>query len=217
VFGASAGVDFERRFRILEQLREVKIGVVLVDLIRTESGGGGGGRDGRGGSAGRRRRSNQDEDDVEGVEERLDHDVEIANDALEVLCDLVRALLNCVRPDHPPEVSAHASSAVAACLEEIEGGLPNQVLEELLVCVGRGPVVWVTNPAFAEGSGGRGGSGSKRDARAGGDAGKEEEDSATTSPHFSPPGSSRRTRRTSWPPASSGAPRTRSRPQSRRS
>ena len=30
--------------------------------------------------------------------------------------------------------------------------MPYRVLEELLVCVGRGPVVWVTNPAFAGGS-----------------------------------------------------------------
>jgi hypothetical protein len=31
------GDDFDNRFRILEQLSEVKIGVVLVDIIRTES------------------------------------------------------------------------------------------------------------------------------------------------------------------------------------
>ena len=164
----SAGEDFGRRFRIVEQLSEVKIGAVLVDLIRTENGrregrgekkkkegarggkteGARGGDDdeddgGSGGPEDEDREGEEDDDDGGGGDEGL------AGDALEVLCDLVRSLLACVRPDHPPEVPAHAASAVAACLEEFEGGVPHQVLEELLACVGRGPVVWVTNPAFA--------------------------------------------------------------------
>ncbi|KAL3823061.1 hypothetical protein ACHAXA_011113 [Cyclostephanos tholiformis] len=140
------GEDFGGRFHIIEQLSELKIGAVLVDLINTEGGCCGGDRRGRGKGKGKKSSDEGGDDDVSDDD---DADVGIANDALEVLCGLVRALLNCVRPDHPPEVLAHASSAVAACLEEFVGGIPHQVLEELLLCVGRGPVVWVTNPAFA--------------------------------------------------------------------
>ncbi|KAL9188826.1 hypothetical protein ACHAXT_007204 [Thalassiosira profunda] len=107
---------FESYFRILEQLSEVKIGVVLVDLVRTERGGG---------------------------------DGEEGESALETLCELVRTLLHCAHVDHPPEVAAHAELAVAACIEEFEGNIPVPILEEILTCVGGGPVVWVPNPAFA--------------------------------------------------------------------
>ena len=69
--------------------------------------------------------------------------------ALETLCELIRTLLNCVHVDHPPEVASHAELAVSACLEEFEGSVPLPILEEVLTCVGCGPVVWVTNPAFA--------------------------------------------------------------------
>mmetsp|Transcript_210 Transcript_210/g.393 ORF Transcript_210/g.393 Transcript_210/m.393 type:complete len:1914 (-) Transcript_210:1028-6769(-) len=117
--------QFEKYFRILEQLSEVKIGVVLVDLIRTERGTR---HNGKAASAG------QGE-----------------NDALETLIELVHTLLTCTSIDHPPEVAAHAELAVAACIEEFEGSVPIALLEELLTCVGQGPVVWVTNPAFAGG------------------------------------------------------------------
>lgn len=138
---------FDKYYRILEQLSEVKIGVVLVDLIRTERGTSRKSSGGKRGSTG-------------GEEE---------NDALETLCDLIRTLLTCVNLDHPPEVAAHAELAVAACIEEFEGNIPVQVLEELLTCVGQGPVVWVTNPAFA-GSKKRkssGGSSEKKDGKDG--------------------------------------------------
>lgn len=145
---------FDRRYRILEHLSEVKSGVVLVDLIRTErsssvdnghhhrqtatpmggNGGGGGGSGGRKRSLGNSPRKEEEEGTL---------------DALETLCDLIRTLLTCVRPDHPPEVASHAELAIVACLEEFEGCVPYRVLEQLLVCIGRGPIVWTTNPAFA--------------------------------------------------------------------
>ena len=154
------GDDFDNRFRILEQLSEVKIGVVLVDIIRTES------IDIRRSSSAKHHKSKKssgirssisDDDDfsINGSSNSNDDDasgLNVAADAQEVLCDLLRALLTCVRPDHPPEVASHAELAIVACLEEFEGGVPYRVLEELLVCVGRGPVVWVTNPAFAGGT-----------------------------------------------------------------
>lgn len=138
--------------RILEQLSEVKIGVVLVDIIRTESID----IHHKSKKSGGKRRSSisDDEFSVDGSSSNDDDadGLNVAADAQEVLCDLLRALLTCVRPDHPPEVASHAELAIVACLEEFEGGVPYRVLEELLVCVGRGPVVWVTNPAFAGGA-----------------------------------------------------------------
>ncbi|EED91434.1 hypothetical protein THAPSDRAFT_262697, partial [Thalassiosira pseudonana CCMP1335] len=87
--------NFEYYFRILEQLSEVKIGVVLVDLIRTESS--------------------------------------VKKEALEMLCELIKTILQCVSVDHPPEVVAHAEIAISACIEEFEGVIPICVLDELLV------------------------------------------------------------------------------------
>jgi len=126
--------NFESYYRILEQLSEVKIGVVLVDLIRTERGGGKGEAD--------RRSSIGSTVGTAGEEE--------GSAALETLCELLRTLLHCAHVDHPPEVAAHAELAVAACIEEFEGSVPVPVLEEILTCVGDGPVVWVTNPAYAQ-------------------------------------------------------------------
>lgn len=102
--------QYEAYFRILEQLSEVKIGVVLVDLVRTEQ----------------------------------------APHALETLCELIKTILTCVHVDHPPEVGQHAESAVAACVEEFEGNIPNPVLDELLMPVGSGPVTYVIDPKSKE-------------------------------------------------------------------
>eukprot|EP00574_Skeletonema_japonicum_P008396 CAMPEP_0201719072 /NCGR_PEP_ID=MMETSP0593-20130828/4392_1 /ASSEMBLY_ACC=CAM_ASM_000672 /TAXON_ID=267983 /ORGANISM="Skeletonema japonicum, Strain CCMP2506" /LENGTH=1727 /DNA_ID=CAMNT_0048209463 /DNA_START=14 /DNA_END=5197 /DNA_ORIENTATION=+ len=102
--------QYEAYFRILEQLSEVKIGVVLVDLVRTEQ----------------------------------------APQALETLCELIKTILTCVHVDHPPEVGQHAESAVAACVEEFEGNIPNAVLDELLLPVGGGPVTYVIDPKSKE-------------------------------------------------------------------
>jgi sister-chromatid-cohesion protein PDS5 len=102
--------QYEAYFRILEQLSEVKIGVVLVDLVRTEQ----------------------------------------APHALETLCELIKTILTCVHVDHPPEVGQHAESAVAACVEEFEGNIPNPVLDELLLPVGSGPVTYVIDPKSKE-------------------------------------------------------------------
>ncbi len=102
--------QYEAYFRILEQLSEVKIGVVLVDLVRTEQ----------------------------------------APQALETLCELIKTILTCVHVDHPPEVGQHAESAVAACVEEFEGNIPNAVLDELLLPIGGGPVTYVIDPKSKE-------------------------------------------------------------------
>jgi len=108
--GSNQVHQYEAYFRILEQLSEVKIGVVLVDLVRTEQ----------------------------------------APHALETLCELIKTILTCVHVDHPPEVGQHAESAVAACVEEFEGNIPNAVLDELLMPIGGGPVTYVIDPKSKE-------------------------------------------------------------------
>jgi hypothetical protein len=168
--GSSSVEKFEKYFRILEQLSEVKIGVVLVDMIRTERDSSRSSKR-RGDRTTKKKKQQQSKKGRAAEEEEEDSDMEDIDDddddeddsvgeydALETLCELLRTLLSCVRVDHPPEVAHHAEMAVLACIEEFEGGVvPIQVLEELLVCVGKGPVVWVANPAYAGGSTGGGG------------------------------------------------------------
>ena len=104
--------NFDHYFRILEQLSEVKIGVVLVEIVRRES--------------------------------------EAQQEALDTLCVLIRTIITSVHADHPPEVGAHAEIAVAACIEEFDGVVPVEILDEILVFIGAGPVQFVTNPAAVE-------------------------------------------------------------------
>ena len=71
-------------------------------------------------------------------------------EALEMLADLLRTILQCVHVDHPPDVADHAVIAVSACLDEFEGMLPIPVMDEILMSIAAGPVVLVTNPAYTE-------------------------------------------------------------------
>jgi hypothetical protein len=73
-----------------------------------------------------------------------------ADEALEVLCDLIRTILQSVHIEHPQDVHTHAVAAVAACLDEFDTLIPIQVLDEILICVAQGSVVYVTNPAAVE-------------------------------------------------------------------
>jgi hypothetical protein len=70
--------------------------------------------------------------------------------AEETLAELIKTLLGGVNVHHPPEVGAHAENAIAACLEEFESVIPVAVMDELLMCVGAGPVVYVPNPEYAK-------------------------------------------------------------------
>ena len=92
-------------------LSDVKIGVVLVDLIQTSK-----------------------------HRERAE----------ETLQELFKALLSGVAVDHPPEVAGHAENAIAACLEEFETSIPVRVMDEVLLAVGQGPVVYVANPEYTK-------------------------------------------------------------------
>ena len=102
---------FDCYYRILEMLSDVKIGVVLVDLIQTSK-----------------------------HRERAE----------ETLQELFKALLSGVAVDHPHEVAGHAENAIAACLEEFETSIPVRVMDEVLLAVGQGPVVYVANPVYTK-------------------------------------------------------------------
>ena len=129
----STAANFELYYRILEQLSEVKIGVVLVDLIRTE-------------------RDNGDAD-------ALDSLCTLIRTLL--TCSNSTKIASGEGTVHPPEVAGHAEAAVAACIEEFEGSVPIPVVEELLTCIGAGPKATVPNPEYARLVAEAGGSGSK--------------------------------------------------------
>lgn len=72
-------------------------------------------------------------------------------EALPVLAELFRTLLQSVRADHPPEIAERAQATICGCLEEFHDGitLPTPLLDEILICVGQGPRVLVINPQKA--------------------------------------------------------------------
>jgi hypothetical protein len=75
-----------------------------------------------------------------------------SEDALEVLRELVEVLLDCVHVDHSQDIVQLAADAIAACVEEFDGGVPIPILDEILKCIGTGSVVQVTNPDFIKAS-----------------------------------------------------------------
>lgn len=68
---------------------------------------------------------------------------------LELLADLIKTLLHSVRNDHAPQILELVEKAVVACLNEYDHGMPIKILDEILLVIGQGPVVLVTNPAAA--------------------------------------------------------------------
>ena len=67
--------------------------------------------------------------------------------APEILTELICTILRSVSIEHPPEVLEHCVAAVSACIEEFDNTVPVPVLDNILLCVGAGPVVYITNPA----------------------------------------------------------------------
>ena len=73
-----------------------------------------------------------------------------SKDALDMLTELIRTILRSVSIEHTPKASEHAVAAVPDCIEEFDNTVPMLVLENILLCIGSGPVVYVTNPAAVE-------------------------------------------------------------------
>jgi hypothetical protein len=74
-----------------------------------------------------------------------------SQEALQVLADLFRTILQSVRLEHPPEIAELTQQTISACLEEYYEGvvLPTPLLDEVLIAMGQGPLVLVTNPQKA--------------------------------------------------------------------
>lgn len=78
-------------------------------------------------------------------------DEECKGEALPVLADLFRTLLQSVRTEHPPDIAEMIQTTICGCFEEFHDGimLPIPLIDELLVCIGQGPRVLVINPQKA--------------------------------------------------------------------
>ena len=134
--------NFEQYFSLLEKLSTVKIGVVLVEMTKTLES---------------EHASHGDDDDDEEMTDahktfrkRNPNSGPTSEEALEILRELIEVLFHCVHIDHSTEITLHASSAISACVEEFDGGVPIPILDEILKCIGAGPVVHVTNPEFVK-------------------------------------------------------------------
>lgn len=78
-------------------------------------------------------------------------DEECREEALPVLAELFRTLLQSVRTEHPSEIAEMTQATICGCFEEFHDGimLPIPLLDEILLCVGQGPRVLVVNPQKA--------------------------------------------------------------------
>ena len=123
-----ASANYVHYTSILHQLAEVKVGVVLVELIRSLDPSG----------------TPSQQDDFSGEEETT------REEATEVLCDLIRTIIHSISIEHPAEVFMNAIEGVSACIDEFYNNTPIPVLDEILAPIGAGPVVYVTNPAAVE-------------------------------------------------------------------
>ena len=118
--------------KLLQRLANFKIGVVLVEMTKTL--------------------------DLESEFSSQISDIHrnryspSSQEAMEVLRELIEVLLNSIQIDHPNEVKALAVSAISGCIEEFYGTVPIPILDEILKCIGMGPVIYITNPAFVEAS-----------------------------------------------------------------
>jgi hypothetical protein len=69
----------------------------------------------------------------------------VNKEALQVLSELFRTLLQSVRNEHPAEIFDFCQKTLTSCVEEFFEStiLPVPILDELLVCIGQGPRVLV--------------------------------------------------------------------------
>jgi hypothetical protein len=149
--------NFSNYVRILTLLAEVQIGAVLVELAKNST---------------ERDSQDSDDDDDNNSDDDADSDVSHGDHQnknnnknnnhqknnnnmnnedtpLELLADLIKTLLHSVRTDHAPQILELVEKAVVACVDEYSHGMPIKILDEILLLIGQGPVVLVTNPAAA--------------------------------------------------------------------
>jgi len=134
--------NYSSYYRLLHQLSQVKIGVILVEMTKTLP------------SSSQQQDTNDDDGNSSYSFSRNGHGgmQPTSEDALEVLRELVEVLLDCVHMDHSQDIVHLAADAIAACVEEFDGGVPIPILDEILKCIGTGSVAQVTNPDFIKAS-----------------------------------------------------------------
>lgn len=79
-----------------------------------------------------------------------DNDYDIDDNPVELLAELFQTTLQSLRPIHSTAVSDLVYKMITSCLEEYYGGIavPFPLVEEILISVGSGPTLFVTNPAM---------------------------------------------------------------------
>ncbi len=167
-------VHFYQYYRILELLAEVKIAVLLVDLSKKNDEDhrqgdeddvvdiDGSDKDSDGDSSDDSSTSDENKDDsrrrsprkhlnrnqntgTSAKTKKQKPKVNINQEALQVLTELFRTLLQSVRNEHPTEIFDFCQKALTSCVEEFFESviIPVPILDELLVCIGQGPRVLV--------------------------------------------------------------------------
>jgi hypothetical protein len=155
--------NFRHYAHILELFAQVKIGCVIVDLAQQEGNGFVHNDDDDDNS---RKNDDNSIDEIDQLKtptkQRKDSRRSSATkmksvnsiekvSPLEVVVELIHTLLHCVRNDHPIEILELVQHAITACLEEYNPDhgvpIPVSILDELLLCIGQGPTIWVINAA----------------------------------------------------------------------
>jgi sister-chromatid-cohesion protein PDS5 len=120
--------------KLLQRLAHFKVGVVLVEMTKTLG-----------------LESEYDTDIAEDHHHyRSSRDSPSSEDTMEILRELIEVLLNNIQIEHPNEVKALAVSSICGCIEEFYNTVPIPILDEILTCVGRGPIIHVTNPEYVK-------------------------------------------------------------------
>jgi hypothetical protein len=140
---AATDRHFVQYTRILDLLAEVKIGIILVELVVDASSSTSNHPAQTMSKNGGKDKSNKrriQDDDIEDTDDDDDHDDDGSNDdennnnninhhddhdissstPLEVLAEFFQTLLGCVRREHPGQIRDQVVNALAACLEEFD-------------------------------------------------------------------------------------------------
>jgi len=138
--------NYSQYFRLLEQLAQVQIGAVLVEMIRTLDPEADFSLD----DMIMNDRNNPRSSHNMSMSMSMRRNSPTSDETLEVLRELIEVLLTTVQHDHPSQVTEYAIQAITTCIVEFDATVPIPVLDEILKCIGAGPVLYVTNPAYIE-------------------------------------------------------------------
>lgn len=116
---SASQTNYHNYYRLLEHLSEVKTGIVLVEYCRGYSG-----------SPTTTSSSSKKID--------ADSDQNTAQQAIDLLADLMQVLLESIQIEHLQDVKQHAIDAIAACIGEFQHVIPIRILDVLLAPISKG-------------------------------------------------------------------------------